>query len=117
MKSIFNAKTAIVVCLAVTVVTLSSFTHSSKSVLLGKGKVIHANMLQATMPGTEAATYLSPTTLVVRPTPTLLIIRITALRTAILDIPPITDIVTGPVYGPGLLDDQQDIAHKMSKLD
>ncbi|PSL47551.1 hypothetical protein CLV51_102408 [Chitinophaga niastensis] len=118
MKSIFNAKTAIVVCLAVTVVTLSSFTHSSKTGLLGKGKVIHANMLQAAIPGTDAANALTPypTTLIVRPT--IYIIRFTALRTAILDYPTADIIYTPvPISGPGLLDAQQQIDSKMSRLD
>ncbi|MCW3467586.1 hypothetical protein [Chitinophaga nivalis] len=119
MKSIFNAKTAIVACLAVTVITLSSFTHSKNSALLGKGKVVDNNLPAVIASGSDQTTFITPypTTLIIRPT--LYIIRITALRTAILDYPT-ADIITqpgGPIARPGILNEQQLLDSKMRSLD
>ncbi|WP_143307828.1 hypothetical protein [Chitinophaga vietnamensis] len=117
MKCIFNAKTAALACLAVTVVTLSSFTHASSTGALGKGKLISNQVASAIVPGQESASYLTPipTTYVI--TPTLYIVRITALRTAILDYPTADIVKSGPVAGPGLLNEAEMVKSKMSRLD
>ncbi len=67
MSSIFNAKTAIAACLAVTVITLSSFTGSKDHALLGSNQSASVQLAGTaqTAGGALPTTYLVPTVFIV----------------------------------------------------
>lgn len=114
MKSIFNAKTAIVTCLAVTGITLSSFTHTSDPKLLGSNNAVNIqaannSQLAKAAPVTVVATPIPTTftrTVIPRPITTL------PPRTLIVTTSDIPPIITNPI---GYKNDQ--VALKMSRLD
>jgi len=115
MKSIFNAKTAIVACLAVTVISLSSFTKSSHSDLLGSSQQASVQLAQ----GPQSAAAGLPTTYIV---PTVYVIPYTRLITATryitqTDLQIATSTIIPSQPGAGVLSPAQQQQRKLSSLD
>lgn len=120
MIRIFNAKTAIVACLAVTTITLSSFSHTSAPALLGSNQATNLQLADATLSlnGAKAAAYLTPVpTIYVVPLPYTRLITATRYitQTDLLTATANATIITQP--GGGILKPAQQVQSKLNSLD
>jgi hypothetical protein len=119
MIRIFNAKTAIVACLAVTTITLSSFSHTSAPALLGSNQATNLQLADAqNVSGAKAAAYLTPVpTIYVVPLPYTRLITATRYitQTDLLTATANATIITQP--GGGILKPAQQVQNKLNSLD
>jgi hypothetical protein len=120
MIRIFNAKTAIVACLAVTTITLSSFSHTSPA-LLGSNQAANMQLADGTQKAVDAkaAVYLTPVpTVYVVPLPYTRIITATRYitQTDLLTVTATATIIPSQT-GQGVLSPTQQIQNKLNNLD
>jgi hypothetical protein len=119
MSSIFNAKTAIAACLAVTVVTLSSFTRSSNPALLGSSQSANIRLSEAPQTADPGAptTYIVPTVYVVPAPYTRLITATRFITLTDTETYTATATIIPEIPIQGMLSYNQKMHSKLSNLD